>query len=339
MKAIRLTEPGHIVMTEVPEPELGPEDVLVEVRYVGLCGTDLSSYRGASTLVSYPRVPGHEVSGRIIARGARVPERVEVGAPVTLSPYTSCGLCPPCREGRTNTCQFNQTLGVQRDGALTERLAVPYYKVFTSRVLSPQELALVEPLSVGYHATNRGRVSEADTVLVLGCGTIGMGAVVAAARKGATVIAADVDEAKLETARRFGAQHTIQTVLEDAPARARALTGGEGTNVCIEAVGLPETYRQAVDAVCYGGRVVCIGYAKKNVEFDTAEFVRKELDILGSRNALGEFPAVIRMLERRERPFAELITAVYPFARAAEAFADWDAAPGKFAKILIDVQG
>lgn len=198
MKAISLIEPRQIEIIEIPEPALGPEDVLVELRYVGLCGSDLSAYRGLSPMVSYPRIPGHEVSGVIVAKGERVPERLQVGAPVAVSPYTSCGLCPACRLGRANTCQYNQTLGVQRDGALTRRIAVPYAKTFTSQVLTPQELALVEPLSVGYHAANRGRVSEVDSVLVFGCGAIGLGAIAASARKGATVIAVDIDDGKLE---------------------------------------------------------------------------------------------------------------------------------------------
>ncbi len=324
-------------MQEVPEPALGAEEVLVDVRYVGLCGSDLNAYRGLSPLVTYPRIPGHEVSGIITAKGAQVPERIELGARVTLSPYSHCGLCPACRQGRTNCCRYNETLGVQRNGALTSRVAIHYNLAFPSAVLNLEELVLVEPLSVGYHAANRGRIAETDIVLVLGCGTIGTGAVVAAARKGATVIAVDVDDAKLAQARRFGAAYTINSKREDPLAVVRGLTQGEGVSVAIEAIGLPETYRQAVDAVAYAGRIVYIGYAKHPVTFDTADFVRKELDILGSRNALRVFPAVIAMLERRERPFPALVTRVYPLAEAGQAFADWDAAPGAFSKILIDV--
>lgn len=322
----------------MPEPVLGAEEVLVDVRYVGLCGSDLNAYRGLSPLVTYPRIPGHEVSGVIAAKGAQVPERVELGARVALSPYSHCGLCPACRQGRHNCCQNNETLGVQRDGALAAQVAIHYSLAYPSATLSLEELALVEPLSVGYHAANRGRISETDTVLVLGCGTIGSGAIVAAARKGATVIAVDVDDTKLTQARRFGAQYTINSGREDPLAMARGLTQGEGVSVAIEAIGLPETYRLAVDAVAYAGRVVYIGYAKHPVTYDTAEFVRKELDILGSRNALRVFPAVIAMLERRERPFAKLVTRVYPLAEAGQAFADWDAAPSAFSKVLVDAR-
>ena len=337
MRAICFPAPGHVELVEVPEAQPGPHDVLVDVRYIGLCGSDLNTYRGLSPIVTFPRIPGHEVSGVIAAWGELVPPRFSVGDCVTINPYTECGSCPACRAGRANCCQFNQTLGMQRDGALTERLAVHHSKVYRSEVLSLEELALTEPLSVGYHSANRGRVTETDTVLILGSGTIGVGAIVAAARKGATVIAVDVDETKLAMAERFGARYTVNSAREDVGARVHELTNREGASVVIEAVGLPGTFRLAVEAAAYGGRVVYIGYAKHEVCYDTTDFVRKELDILGSRNALRVFQDVIRMLERREHPFTDLITRVYPLAAAADAFGDWNATPGRYSRILIDV--
>jgi L-galactonate 5-dehydrogenase len=338
MKAIFMPSPRQVEIVDIPEPHVGPEDVLVEVSYVGLCGSDLGMYRGALTIGTYPRIPGHEVSGTIIAKGGSVPDSIREGSRVTLWPYTECGLCPACRVGRPNCCQFNQTLGLQRDGAMAERFAIHYTKVFTSDVLSLKELVLVEPMSVGYHAANRGEVSEVDSVLVIGCGTIGLGAVAASVRKGATVTVADVDDAKLELAARFGAQHTINSVHQDLLEAVSRLTNGEGVDVAIEAVGLPETFRHAVDTVCYAGRVVYVGYAKEEVCYDTTHFVRKELDIRGSRNALRVLPAVIQMLAGRHQPFEELITRVYPVAHTGQAFQDWDADPGAFAKILVDMR-
>jgi threonine dehydrogenase-like Zn-dependent dehydrogenase len=178
-----------------------------------------------------------------------------------------------------------------------------------------------------------------DTVLAIGCGTIGMGAIAACARKGATVIAVDIDDGKLALAVRFGAQHTVNSARQDALAAVRELTNGEGVRVAIEAVGLPDTYQLAVEAACYAGRVVYVGYAKKPVCYDTTDFVRKELDMRGSRNALRVFPAVIAMMERRQFPFGELIARVYPFDQAGQAFMDWDSAPARFTKILIDLSG
>jgi threonine dehydrogenase-like Zn-dependent dehydrogenase len=337
MNAISITAPRKVEIVDIPAPQLGPEDVMVAIHYVGLCGSDLNAYRGTFSLVTYPRIPGHEVSGVIVDKGEQVPEAIKEGDRVMLSPYSHCGLCSACRAGRPNCCQFNQTLGLQRDGAMTGRFAIHYSKVFSSKVLSLRELALIEPLSVGYHAANRGRVSEVDTVLVIGCGTVGTGVISAAARKGARVIAADVDDAKLADARKFGAQYTINSTRQNVLAVIEELTDHEGVGVAIEAVGLPETFRLAIDAVSFAGRVVYIGYAKQEVSYDTTHFVRKELDIMGSRNALRIFPAVIQMLEKRQQPFIELITRIYPFDETAQALRDWDGAPGKFTKILIDL--
>lgn len=337
MKAFSFTAPKQTTFVEIDQPTLGTQDLLIDVRYVGLCGTDLSTYRGLNPLVSYPRIPGHEISGTVIGKGERVPDSFQIGDRVMVSPYTECGLCPACRQGRVNTCQFNQTYGVQRDGVMTDRFAVHYNKVFVTNALSLEEAVLVEPLSVGYHAANRGRVCETDTVLVLGSGTIGIGAIAAAARKGANVVAVDVDERKLEMARKFGANHTINSKQQSVLDEVKSLTHGEGVNVAIEAIGLPQTYRQAVDAAAFGGRVVYIGYAKEEIAFNTADFVRKELDILGSRNALRVFPSVIEMLTQRQRPFAEMISRVYPFEQAGVAFADWHAASGEITKILVDL--
>lgn len=337
MKAISFPKPREVAVIDIAAPNVAPDEVLVDVCYVGLCGTDLNTYRGRFPLVSYPRIPGHEVSGIIAAKGGEVPAGIEVGDRVALSPYTHCGICPACRAGRTNSCQFNQTLGVQRDGAMTKRVTIHYSKVFSSKVLSLQELALVEPLSVGYHAANRGRVTEMDTVLVIGCGVVGIGAIVASGRKGATVIAVDIDDRKLEAARSFGAHYTLNTVKEEALDELDRLTDQEGVSVAIEAVGSPATYQLAVKAVAFAGRVVYVGYAKDPVTYDTADFVRKELDIMGSRNALRLFPAVIRMMEKRQKPFLELITQTYPFGEADRAFRAWDAAPEEYNKIMIDV--
>lgn len=337
MKAISLPTSGRVEIIDVPSPQLNPEDVLVDIRHVGLCGTDLNIYRGLFPLVTYPRIPGHEVSGVIAAKGQHVPEAIHVGDQVMLSPYSHCGICPACRVGRVNCCQFNQTLGVQRDGALTGQIAIHYSKVFASKSLSLKELALVEPLSVGYHAANRGRVTETDTVLVIGCGAVGLGAISAATRKGATVIVADIDKAKLVAAKKFGAHHTINSAQEDVVSTVSELTDNEGVSVAIEAVGLPQTYRLAMEVVAFAGRVVYIGYSKQEVCYDPTDVVRKELDILGARNALRVFPAVINMLEMRQQPFDELITKVYSFEQTGQAFHDWDAAPGEFTKIMIDL--
>lgn len=337
MKALRITNPKETDFTDIAVPRPGDEDVLIDVGYVGLCGSDLNIYRGLMPMVDYPRIPGHEMSGTIAEKGANVPDTISVGSRVMISPYTNCGVCPACLTGRTNTCEFNRTFGVQRDGIMTARVAIHYSKVYSSEMLNLRQLALVEPLSVGYHAANRGRVQETDIVLILGCGTIGMGAISACVRKGATVIVVDIDDRKLERALEFGASIAINSQKENVAERIAQITANRGVHVAIEAVGLPQTMNLAVEQTAFAGRVVFIGYTKDQVSFDTKWFVRKELDILGSRNALHVFPAVIQMVEKQPELFERLISNVYPFEQAGKALADWDNDPGAITKILIEM--
>jgi L-galactonate 5-dehydrogenase len=338
MKAFAIKELNVVEAIEIAEPVVGSRDVLIEVNYIGLCGSDLNSYRGLMPFVTLPRIPGHEIAGVVLDKGVNVPGTINKGDLVTVSPYTNCGVCPACRQGRVNCCQFNQTLGVQREGALTKRIAVPFEKVYGSKKLSLKELALVEPLSVGYHGANRAGVSETDIALLLGCGTIGMGALCAMVRKGATVIALDIDDNKLEIAKKFGAAYTINSAKVDAKARVMELTNNEGVSVAVEAAGTPITFNLALDLVAFAGTIATIGYSKNETAIKTQMIVSKELNIYGSRNALRVFPAVIQMFERKEKPYADLITRIFPFDQTPEAFQFWNENPGVVSKILIDVK-
>jgi 2-desacetyl-2-hydroxyethyl bacteriochlorophyllide A dehydrogenase len=339
MKALMLEGPGKAVVRSVDRvPAAGPEEVLLAVRWVGLCGSDLSSYRGRNPLVSFPRIPGHEIAATVARANPRYPEW-EVGMAVTVSPYSNCGVCAACRRGRPNACQQNQTLGVQRDGALTEYVAVRADRLFRAE-LSLKELCLVEPLTVGFHAAARGHVGTADTVAVFGCGGVGLGAVAGSAFRGARVIGVDVDDAKLETARKAGAAETVNTAREDLHVRLAELTEGRGPDVCIEAIGLPQTFRAAVEEAAFTGRVVYIGYAKEPVTYETRLFVQKELDIRGSRNAQPEdFRAVIAMLEEKRFPVEEMVTHSVTLEEAPAILEAWSQEPARFGKILVEMNG
>lgn len=322
-------------IVDVPEQEMKAGDVMIRLQYVGFCGSDLNTYLGRNPMVKLPVIPGHEVGAVIEAVGSEVPEGLKPGMVVTVNPYTNCGKCASCRNGRPNACQHNETLGVQRNGAMRERLVLPWEKVIPAGLLTPRECALVEPMSVGFHAVSRAQVTDSDVVLVIGCGMVGMGAVVRSALRGATVIAADIDDEKLQLAREMGASYTLNTKTDDVNARLLEMTSGFGPDVVIEAVGSTPTYQMAVDVVAFTGRVVCIGYAKSEVSFQTKYFVQKELDIRGSRNALPQdFRAVIHYMERRTCPVSRLISRVVSPEEAQQAMEDWAAAPGKVFRIL-----
>lgn len=339
MKTFQISRAGETGYGSADEPTPGPGELLLRVRRVGFCGSDLNTFRGLNPLVSYPRIPGHEIAATVEAAGAAGPgDAFRPGTKVTVLPYSACGRCPACRRGRANACRDNETLGVQREGALTEWIVAPAEKVVATGDLALAEVALVEPLAVGFHAVERGRVGAEDRVAVIGCGAVGLGAVAGAARRGATVIAVDVDERKLALARSAGASHTIDPAASSLHDLLQELTGGDGPDVVIEAVGLPETFRSAVAEVAFTGRVVYIGYAKEPVSYETAHFVRKELDILGSRNATrDDFEAVIEMLAKGEFPAGAAVTRVVAFDEAGEALRAWSADPGAVTRIHVEV--
>ena len=337
MKALEIDAPHSCVLTDRAAPRAGDGEVLLRVRRVGYCGSDLNTFRGLNPMVSYPRVPGHEIAATVEEVGGGVPDGIRAGGDVTVFPYTSCGRCTSCRWGRPNACRENQTLGVQRDGALTELLVVPHDKIVAAPGLSLAELALVEPLAVGCHAVDRGDVRGGETVVVIGAGMIGLGAIAAAGlTRQARVIAVDIDDAKLALARRAGAAEVINTKHQPLVERVAELTRGDGAAVVIEAVGTPDTFRAAVDAAAFAGRVVYIGYTKQPVAYETKYFVMKEIDIRGSRNATpADFAQTVALLQSGRYPAAETITRSVPLAHAADALRDWSSDPAKVTKIQV----
>ncbi len=334
MKAVVLKESGVAAVETVADAHEVAEEVLLKVRMIGLCGSDLNSFRGKNPMVSFPRIPGHEIGATVVSGSSSLLP----GTDVTVVPYTHCGKCASCLRGRPNACQFNQTLGVQRDGALTEYLSVPASKLITGK-LSVKELCLVEPLTVGFHAIARGRVTSTDTVAVIGCGGVGLGAVAGSRERGATTIGIDVDEGKLALAKLAGAKYTINTKAENLHERLMELTNGHGPDVIVEAIGLPQTFVAAVEEVAFTGRVVYIGYTKEPVAYETRLFVQKELDVLGSRNALPEdFEAVVRMLEEKRFPVDAAVSSIIPMEAVPEALQAWSTNPSHVQKILVSLE-
>lgn len=338
MKAIQISHQQELNIIDVPAPkDLKEGEILLRLKYVGFCGSDINTFMGRNTMALNPVIPGHEVGAVIEAVGAGVPDGLKPGMTVTCNPYTNCGKCASCRNGRVNACVHNETLGVQRNGAMQEYIVLPWEKVIPAGLLDTKTCALVEPMSVGFHAVSRAQVTDIDVVLVIGCGMVGMGAIVRSATRGATVIAADIDDDKLALAKQMGASYTVNTKTDDVHARILEMTSGFGPDVVIEAVGSPATYQMAVDEVSFTGRVICIGYAKSEVSFQTKYFVQKELDIRGSRNAMpSDFRAVIHYLERGTCPVDKLITKIIKPEEALTTMRWWNENPGQVFRILVD---
>ncbi len=336
MKAIEIIEPGKMRVVDRQMPAPGPEDVLLKLKYVGFCGSDLSTYLGKNTMVGFPRIPGHEISAVIEQTGNNVPEKFKTGMAVTVVPYTNCGQCSSCRRKSYNACRYNQTLGVQRDGAMAEYIAVPWQKVIADDELDAVQLALVEPLTVGFHAIDNAQVTDTDIVTVMGCGMIGSGAIIRSHLRGATVVAVDVDDDKLKLASRIGADYTINSKKQDLHEELLRITNGNGPDVVVEAAGNPVTYVAAIQEVCFSGRVVCIGYAKDDIKFPTRLWVQKELKIFGSRNANpADFEAVIKLMKQKTLDVRELVSEIVPVDGAGSAMKKWSENPASVLKILV----
>ena len=229
MKAIQISHSQELNIIDIERPQApAAGEVLLKLCYVGFCGSDINTFMGRNGMALNPVIPGHEVGAVIEAVGEGVPDGLKPGMVVTVNPYTNCGKCASCRNGRVNACQHNETLGVQRNGAMREMIALPWEKVVPAGLLTPKVCALVEPMSVGFHAVSRAQVTDIDVVVVIGCGMVGMGAVVRSALRGATVVAADIDDSKLALARQMGASYTINTKTEDVHQRLLEITGGFG---------------------------------------------------------------------------------------------------------------
>lgn len=226
-------------------------------------------------------------------------------------------------------------MGVHRDGAFAEYITMPLDHIVYGRDLSPIELALVEPFSISYHAVNRGKIKSGDKVLVMGAGPIGIFAAISAKIRGAEVYVADLFDQRLNLAKEMGSDDVINIQKEDLTAAVQEISSGNGMDVCIEAVGLPETFLNCVENVSYGGKIILIGNGKRNVSFNHSIFVKKELNVYGSRNSLDDFDSVIDLIRQSKLNIVKIVTHIYNFNKAVEAFEAIVNNDGSMGKVLV----
>jgi len=337
MKAIYINAPGEVEIKDIDMPVRKEGEALLKVLYGGICGSDLGSYKGTFAYFDYPRIPGHEFSAEIVEIDDNE-QGLKKGMIVTCNPYFNCGHCYSCEHGVVNACMDNQTMGCQRDGAFCEYITMPVERICDGRGLDPQLLATIEPFCISYHGVTRAGVKSGDTVLVVGAGTIGVLAAIAAKARGAVVYMSDVAQGKLDMAMTFGIDGTILNSSQEAFDKAVAeITGGSGFDVTIEAVGLPSTFQNCIDAACFGGRMALIGVGKKNLDFNFTMIQKKELNVYGSRNALTkDFVELIDLVKEGKAPLGKVITNTYKFADAEKAFYDFANNQGDMLKVSID---
>ena len=336
MKAITIVKPGQVEIREIEKPVIGKDEALLKPLFGGICGSDLNSYRGTNAYLTYPRIPGHEFSAQIVEIGEN-DRGFKVGDIVTANPYFNCCKCYSCRRGLVNACMSNQTMGVQREGGFSEYMAMPISRLIDGKGLDAKTLALIEPFCIGYHGIQRAGVKDGDKVLVVGAGTIGVLAAIAAKSRGAQVWICDVAPKKLEYALRFGLDGTILNDGPEALTKAvNEITDGNGFDVTVECVGLPSTFQNCLDAACFGGRVAVIGVGKHNIDLDFTIIQKKELNIFGSRNALTrDFEELIDTVKSQNLKLDDVVTNVYDFQDAAQAFEDFHQNAGSMLKVMI----
>jgi len=319
MKAICITEPGKIEVLEREMPRVSaPDDVLIRVRCVGICGSDVHIFHGQNPFAVYPRVWGHEFTGTVEAVGSGVTD-LQPGDHVVGEPYLSCGTCYACRKGRGNVCKDIQVFGVHRDGGCQEYLTMPRYKVHKVDAGLPWHIAvLAEPLTIGFQSVSRGRVEAGDLVLVMGAGTIGTTVLMAAKSLGARVCITDLFDEKLAYAKKFGADWRVNVSresVEDAFGRI-----GEPPNVVIDAVGNQKSLEQAAELVSPAGRVVELGFSPAVSGIPHVTLMRKEVDLCGTRLQSGRFPLAVRYIEEHSGLLDDFVTQRFALDEAAEAF-------------------
>ncbi|MBO9596336.1 MAG: zinc-binding alcohol dehydrogenase family protein [Cohnella sp.] len=326
------------LLHDLPEPELTPGHAIVRVKRIGICGTDYHAFQGNQPFFSYPRILGHELSG-IVERVEENAEGISAGDLVSVIPYMHCGVCQACRRGRTNCCKEMRVLGVHVDGGMRELISVPTTHLLKASGLSLDEAALVEPLAIGAHAVRRAEVSADDTVLVIGSGPIGLGVMVFAKHAGAAVIAMDINEERLAFCRSWAkADHTIDARAGDATQRLEALTNGEYPAIVFDATGNAGSMAKAFDYPAHGGKLVYVGLVKGEIAFSDPEFHKRELTLMGSRNATeADFRHVIAAIESRAFDLGPYITHRAAFDETLAAFDKWLKPESRVIKAIVEL--
>jgi len=334
LKAV-LEEPFKIKLLELDVPVAKKKEVLIKVLVAGICGSDLHAYRGTQPFLSYPRVLGHEIAGEIAEVGEGI-KKLRRGDLVTVDPVFSCGKCYACRVGRGNCCRDVKVMGVHIDGGFSEYITVPADIVYKApEDISPEILALTEPLSIGVQANNRADVSGEDTVAILGAGTIGLASLLIAKSKNCKVIVADLIPDRLKLARELGADKVVNVREEDLMEAITEFTKGDDASVVIEATGTSKAVEDSIKIASSAGRIVILGLTNDSVRISPIDLIRKELDFKGSRLNNKLFPYVLALLPSIKNRVRKLITDEFNIKDINKAFELLDRHSGKTIKVLL----
>jgi len=283
VRQVVLKEPGRFAIEEAPEPVPRAGEALVRARRVGVCGTDYHAYEGKQPYFTYPRILGHELAVEVVEAPANE-FGIRAGDRCAVEPYLSCGACHACRIGKPNCCERIQVLGVHTDGGMRELFAVPLDRLHRSESLTFDQLVLVEPFGIGAHAVRRSQLKPGEEVLVVGAGPIGLAITQFARAAGGRVRVLEINPARRSFAERLG----VEILAEPDE---------ELSEVVFDATGSVAAMEKSFERVAHGGRLVFVSVVQSAVRFDDPLFNRREMTLLSSRNSVGEFPPILRMIE------------------------------------------
>jgi len=323
MKILTCTSPGSFQYSEQPTPSLSENHAIIKIKRIGICGTDLHAFEGTQPYFNYPRVLGHELSGELV--DADNANDFKKGETLTIIPYFNCGHCIACRNGTPNCCTSLKTFGVHVDGGMKEFISVPSYSLVHGDGLSPEALALVEPLAIGAHGVRRAGVKPGEFVLVVGAGPIGLGVMEFAKIAGANVIALDINDHRLDFCRkRLNIKHIINGASADVMRSLMEITNGDMPTVVIDATGSQKAINSSFQYMAHGARYVLVGLQKGEVSVSHPEFHKREGTLMSSRNATrADFELVIESLKSGKIDPVTYITHRVKFDQVSGEFASW----------------
>ena len=337
MKQVIVTKPFQYEVIDVPIPEPGAGEVLVQMKAAGVCGSDFHLFLGENPQAIFPRVPGHENAGVVAKIGTGV-TKVQEGDHIVVDLVVACGECPQCRSGRPNVCRTVKARGAAIDGGWREYFVVPEHEVhLVPAEISFSDAALVEPFAIGGHCTVRGEVTGKEVVLVLGSGTIGAVILQTCKEKGCKVICADINESSLGRALSYGADHVINTRQENLVERVQEITQGQGVDVIFDSACYPGSLTEVMQSgiITNGGRIVPLGFCMEPEQITQAMINGRELKIIGSRMSCGQFVPTIEKMAAGKLVSAGMVSHYIPFDQIDQVFANMTNSPADLKKMVI----
>lgn len=335
MKAIKIEKPWNVTHVDVAEPMLQPGEALIKVEAVGICGSDIGAFRGTNGLVTYPRIIGHEIAGRIVELERPFPG-LSVGDRVVVDPYLYCGHCYPCSIGRTNCCVDLRVLGVHVDGGMTEYFAHPASMlVKIPSTMDMVDATLAEPLTISLHGIHRGGLKAGEFCTIIGAGPIGLAAAMVALAYDAKPIMIDLVAERLAFAKNLGIEHTINAQDGRVQEQIAQLTGGTMSQLVMECSGANASVRNTLDYVSHAGRITLTRWPKQETSLPTDIITKKEIDIRGARTSAGEFEEALQLISSGRVEMRKLLTKVVQLEEVPETIADIERNPGAYMKVVV----